>query len=133
MRNEGEEAVYRNLGRRVAARPREPLALTGPRRITRTIAGVRGVRCPRRRRAWRRFDEAVGIFSGRKRVYTQEPLLLHYPRLPAIPFYEREHFPWLGKLEAATATIQGELAGALEAARDEFSPYIAFAKDAPVN
>ena len=83
--------------------------------------------------ARRRFEEAIGIFSGRKRVYTQEPLLLHYPRLPAIPFYERELFPWLPNLEAATAVIQGELKGALEAARDEFSPYIAFAKDAPVN
>ena len=29
----------------------------------------------------RRFDESVGIFSGRARVYNQEPLLLHYPRL----------------------------------------------------
>jgi hypothetical protein len=83
--------------------------------------------------ARRRFDEAIGIFSGRKRVYTQEPLLLHYPRLPAIPFYERELFPWLPKLEAATAVIQGELKGALAAARDDFAPYIAFAKDAPVN
>jgi tetratricopeptide (TPR) repeat protein len=83
--------------------------------------------------ARRRFDESIGILSGRARVYTQEPLLLHYPRLPAIPFYEREHFAWLPKLEAATETIRGELAGALEAARDDFAPYIAFAKDAPVN
>ena len=83
--------------------------------------------------ARRRFDESIGILSGRKRVYTQEPVLLHYPRLPAIPFYEREHFPWLPKLEAATSMIQGELTGALEAARDDFAPYIAFPKDAPVN
>jgi hypothetical protein len=83
--------------------------------------------------ARRRFDESVAVFAGTKRVYTQEPLLLHYPRLPAIPFYERELFPWLPKLEAATQTIQDELKVALEAARDDFSPYIAFAKDAPVN
>jgi len=83
--------------------------------------------------ARRRFDESIAILSGRQRVYTQEPLLLHYPRLPAIPFYEREQFPWLPKLEAATEIIQGELQGALAAARDDFSPYIAFPKDAPVN
>ncbi|MFL5297421.1 MAG: aspartyl/asparaginyl beta-hydroxylase domain-containing protein [Phenylobacterium sp.] len=83
--------------------------------------------------ARRRFDESIGILSGRARVYTQEPLLLHYPRLPAIPFHEREHFPWLPELEAATDTIRGELAGALEAARDEFAPYIAYPKGAPVN
>ena len=83
--------------------------------------------------AARRFDESIGILSGRARVYTQEPLLLHYPRLPAIPFYEREPFPWLPQLEAATDTIRGELMGALEAAKDEFTPYIAYPKDAPVN
>ena len=81
----------------------------------------------------RRFEESIGILSGRARVYTQEPLLLHYPRLPAIPFYEREHFPWLPKLEAATETIRGELSVALDAARDDFSPYIAYPKGAPVN
>ena len=83
--------------------------------------------------ARRRFDESLGIFSGRARVYTQEPLLLHYPRLPAIPFYEREHFPWLETLEAQTDSIRDELHGALAAARDDFSPYIAFSKDVPVN
>jgi len=83
--------------------------------------------------ARRRFDESIGILSGRAKVYTQEPLLLHYPRLPAIPFHEREPFPWLPKLEAATDTIRGELMVALEAAKDEFKPYIAYPKDAPVN
>ena len=81
----------------------------------------------------RRFDESVGILSGRARVYTQEPLLLHYPRLPAIPFYERSLFPWLPELEAATQTIRGELEGALASAKDDFAPYIAYPKDAPVN
>jgi len=81
----------------------------------------------------RRFDESVGILSGRARVYAQEPLLLHYPRLPAIPFYERSLFPWLPELEAATDTIRGELEGALASARDDFAPYIAYPKDAPVN
>jgi len=81
----------------------------------------------------RRFDESVGILAGRARVYNQEPLLLHYPRLPAIPFYDRALFPWLAELEAATETIRGELEGALAAARDDFSPYIAYPKGAPVN
>jgi aspartyl/asparaginyl beta-hydroxylase (cupin superfamily) len=83
--------------------------------------------------ARRRFDESIGVFSGRARVYNQEPLLLHYPRLPAIPFYDRALFPWLAELEAATDTIRGELDGALAAAKDDFSPYIAYPKGAPVN
>lgn len=81
----------------------------------------------------RRFDESVGIFSGRTRVYNQEPLFLHYPRLPAIPFYDRALFPWFGQLEAATDTIRGELEGVLAAAKDDFAPYIAYPKGTPVN
>ena len=81
----------------------------------------------------RRFDESVAIFSGRARVYNQEPLLLHYPRLPAIPFYDRSMFPWLPELEAATSVIRGELEGALAAAKGEFVPYIAYPKGVPVN
>ncbi|MDB5462651.1 MAG: Aspartyl/Asparaginyl beta-hydroxylase [Phenylobacterium sp.] len=80
-----------------------------------------------------RFDESVGIFSGRARVYSQEPLLLHYPRLPAIPFYDRALFPWFEELEGATDTIRGELEGALAAAGDDFAPYIAYPKGAPIN
>jgi aspartyl/asparaginyl beta-hydroxylase (cupin superfamily) len=83
--------------------------------------------------ARRRFDESVGIFSGRTKVYNQEPLLLHYPRLPAIPFYDRALFPWFEELEAATDTIRGELEGALAAAKDDFAPYIAYPKGTPVN
>jgi ornithine lipid ester-linked acyl 2-hydroxylase len=83
--------------------------------------------------ARRRFDESVGILAGRTKVYTQEPLLLHYPRLPAIPFYDRSMFPWFAELEAATDTIRGELDGALAAAKDDFAPYIAYPKGVPVN
>ena len=81
----------------------------------------------------RRFDEAVRIFAGKARPYRQEPLLLHYPRLPAIPFYDRSLFPWLAELEAATDLIRGELEDALAGAFEEFAPYIAYAKGAPVN
>jgi aspartyl/asparaginyl beta-hydroxylase (cupin superfamily) len=83
--------------------------------------------------ARRRFDESIGVISGRQKVYVQEPLLLHYPRLPAIPFYDRAMFPWFAELEAATDMIRGELEGALAAAKDDFSPYIAYPKGAPVN
>lgn len=31
------------------------------------------------------------------------------PRLPAIPFYDRALFPWLGTLGAATPVIPAEL------------------------
>ena len=83
--------------------------------------------------AVRRIDEAIGVYAGRKRVYQHEPLLLHYPRLPAIPFYPRDLFPWLPELEAATPMIQQELQALLAGDMADFAPYIAFPPDAPVN
>ncbi len=83
--------------------------------------------------AQRRLEEAIGIYAGVKKAYAHEPLLLHYPRLPAIPFYPRDLFPWLPELEAATPVIQAELAAALGARMDDFAPYIQFPPDAPVN
>ena len=80
-----------------------------------------------------RFDEGLEIYAGLKTAPRQEPLLLNYPRLPAIPFYDRALFPWLETLEAATPMIQGELAALLETALDRFAPYIAFPPEAPVN
>ena len=83
--------------------------------------------------AQKRLEEAIGVYAGVRKVYQHEPLLLHYPRLPAIPFYPRELFPWLPELEAATGMIQDELAGALATQMDAFAPYIQFPPDAPVN
>ena len=80
-----------------------------------------------------RFDEGLEIFAGRARAYVQEPLLLNYPRLPAIPFLERRHFPWLAELEAATPMIQGELEVAMQVKAEDFAPYIAFPPGVPVN
>jgi tetratricopeptide (TPR) repeat protein len=69
-----------------------------------------------------RFDEALAIFSGQAKPYPQQPLLLHYPRLPAIPFHPRSDFPWLATLEAATPVIQAELAGCWNRASAAISP-----------
>ena len=80
-----------------------------------------------------RFDEALDILAGVKPRYVHEPLLMYYPRLPAIPFYDRELFPWLPKLEAATDMVREELVGALREDQEKFAPYIQFPKHAPVN
>ncbi|HLU06992.1 MAG TPA: aspartyl/asparaginyl beta-hydroxylase domain-containing protein [Woeseiaceae bacterium] len=81
-----------------------------------------------------RFDESVDILTGKTRAYVQQPLLLHYPRLPAIPFFDRELFPWLAELEAQTGAIQEELGNLLEGAGTEpFAPYIAYPPGAPLD
>lgn len=83
--------------------------------------------------ARRRFDEALQVFAGRTRVYVHQPLLMHYPKLPAFEFYDRTYFPWFDRLEAATGTIQAELAAVLADPRTEMAPYIAYPAGAPVN
>jgi aspartyl/asparaginyl beta-hydroxylase (cupin superfamily) len=80
-----------------------------------------------------RFDEGLEIYAGLKQPPKQQPLLLNYPRLPVIPFYDRTLFPWLSELEAATPIIRGELEALLADGMDDFAPYIAFPKGAPVN
>ena len=80
-----------------------------------------------------RFDEGLDIFAGLKTAPRQEPLLLHYPRLPAIPFHDRALFPWLETLEAATPVIVAELEAMLADSFDQFAPYVAYPKGAPVN
>jgi aspartyl/asparaginyl beta-hydroxylase (cupin superfamily) len=79
-----------------------------------------------------RFEEALDIYAGRRTAFVQQPLLMHYPQLPAIPFYDRAQFPWLGQLEAATDMIREELEGALEKAKTDFSPYVAYPTGSPV-
>ncbi len=80
-----------------------------------------------------RFDESLDVLAGLKRPYVHEPLLLNFTRLPAIPFFDREHFPWLAELEAATATIRAEAAELLRKDWEKFNPYIQFPAGAPVN
>ena len=80
-----------------------------------------------------RFDEGLEIYAGLIQPPKQQPLLLNYPRLPIIPFYDRSLFPWLSTLEEATSVIQEELTAVLEAGIDDFAPYIAYPKGTPVN
>jgi aspartate beta-hydroxylase len=80
-----------------------------------------------------RFDESLEIFSGRARAHTQQPLLLNYPRLPAIPFYGKSDFPWLARLEAAAGVIAEEARGVMQRNLDLLTPYIDYPPGAPVD
>ena len=83
--------------------------------------------------ALERFDQCLDVFAGRKTVYVQQPLLMHFPGLPATQFYDRKLFPWLAELEAATDVIRDELMGLRAKNLSSFAPYIAFPPGAPVN
>jgi aspartate beta-hydroxylase len=80
-----------------------------------------------------RWREAASLMAGRSKPFHSECNQLQVPRLPALPFYEREQFPWAARLEAQTGAIRDELQVALAAERDKFSPYIAIKPGAPVN
>jgi tetratricopeptide (TPR) repeat protein len=114
------------------ARAREVVANTADALEAYLRGELKGVGATCRGEAAARFDESVRVFAGKAKVYTCEPLLLHYPRLPAIPFYDRALFPWLPDLEAATDTIRGELEPLLET-KQGFAPYIDYPPGAPVN
>lgn len=82
---------------------------------------------------WSRLEESKDIATGAKRVYTSEPHMLHVPRLPAIQFYDREDFPWLKDLEAATDVIREDFLGVYRQDNEGFVPYINFSDGTPVN
>jgi aspartate beta-hydroxylase len=78
----------------------------------------------------RRFEDCLGILEGRRRFATQQPATLAYPRLPAIPFFERDEFEWAAPLEAAFPQILDEL-HALLAQPAGFEPYVQSAPGMP--
>ena len=80
-----------------------------------------------------RFEESLDVLAGTRRVYNAEPVQLHISRLPAIPFFDRDYFPWLPPLEAATDTIRNELMTLLDEGMPGFAPYIQYPPGTPEN
>lgn len=80
-----------------------------------------------------RFDECLDILAGTKRRQVQDPILLYFPRLPPIPYYDRALFPWMEALEAQTDAIREELLGVMAEDRAGFAPYIQYPPGSPVN
>jgi len=80
-----------------------------------------------------RVDDCLAVFLGRKRIYNSQPTMTHFPRVPAVPFFERRDFPWLEKIEAATDDIRQELLQLLQAQRQDFVPYVSHAPGVPLN
>lgn len=79
-----------------------------------------------------RFARSLDLLTGKRQIYYQEPKVYNFPELPQIQFYERDLFPWMDRIEAATDDIRAEL---IEVLRDDaaFTPYIEGRKDRPEN
>ncbi|HYI64487.1 MAG TPA: aspartyl/asparaginyl beta-hydroxylase domain-containing protein [Allosphingosinicella sp.] len=83
---------------------------------------------PERRRV-ARFQTNV---LRRTRPFHSEPTHFHYPGLREREFHERDSFPWLEALEAATAAITGDFHRVMAAERAELVPYIQYPDDVPL-
>lgn len=80
-----------------------------------------------------RWREAGAILSGQSQAYPSVSSRLQVPRLPAIPFFERDAFDWVEALEARTDAIIAELRAVMAQDQGEFKPYIAFQPGVPLN
>ena len=79
-----------------------------------------------------RAERFVSNASRRTRHFHQEPTDFHYPGLPEIEFHDRELFPDLDGLDAATATIRREFDALIAAEAAEMVPYIEYPDHVPV-
>jgi hypothetical protein len=68
----------------------------------------------------------------RTRPYHSEPTHFHYPGLREREYHDREDFPWLADLEAATPAIAEDFRRVMAAERAELVPYIQYPDDVPL-
>jgi aspartate beta-hydroxylase len=80
-----------------------------------------------------RFDHCVDAFLGRRRIFTPQPTFLHFPQLPAREFYPRAEFPWLERIEAATADVREEFERVFAEDAASLEPYIAYPQGVPLD
>jgi aspartyl/asparaginyl beta-hydroxylase (cupin superfamily) len=81
----------------------------------------------------RRAEAFAERIVGKRRVYHQQPVQFHYPGLPEIEFHDREDFPWLAELEAATGDIRAELIEILREDGDDLQPYVNYPEGTPLD
>ncbi len=81
----------------------------------------------------RRARAAADVMIGRRTIFTNDCHGLHYPFLPAEEFFDRDHFPWLERLEAATDDICAELRAILAGRDPGLAPYVEQPPGVPEN
>jgi aspartyl/asparaginyl beta-hydroxylase (cupin superfamily) len=98
-------------------------------RLARSSAQAEAALSARERHRFARFQTNV---LRKTRPYHCEPTHFHYPGLREREFHEREDFPWLGALEAATEAIRADFERVMAAERAELVPYIQYPDDVPL-
>jgi len=80
----------------------------------------------------RRFGRAFDMLLGRASIYTPAPTLMMFPWLRNYEFFDRERFPWLAQLEAATEAVREEMLAVLHADEGGLEPYITYGEGQPL-
>jgi aspartyl/asparaginyl beta-hydroxylase (cupin superfamily) len=82
---------------------------------------------------YRRIERCIDLLTGRRTRFTPQPTFMYFPEVPAVEFFDREEFPWMDALEAATEDIRAELMSVLVADREGLEPYIDYPEGTPLN
>ena len=145
-RPKAASAIYRNALKAAPPEPHWPASLRGQlqhgselvQRVSSELSAFLAERTGSRLSALtpvetQRWREAGAIMSGNSQTYPSVCSQLQVPRLPAIPFFDRDAFAWVEALEARTDAIIAELTAVMAQDRGEFTPYIAYQPGTPVN
>ncbi len=98
--------------------------------IEERLAPIRGTHG---RANFRRVDRCLELLTGKRRRYIPEPTFMYFPEIPAVDFFDREDFPWLDAIEAATDDIRAELTSVLVSDRAGLEPYIGYPDGVPLD
>ncbi|MGZ8347750.1 MAG: aspartyl/asparaginyl beta-hydroxylase domain-containing protein [Allosphingosinicella sp.] len=127
------EAVLPEAARRALAHGREVVRADDARRAAAIAGPLAEVEAAFPGADFARARAYAEQRTGRRRVFQPQPVNGHFPYLPALEFFPRDHFPWFASLEARTGDIGRELRALLDAEDAGFGPYVAFDPAQPVN
>lgn len=80
-----------------------------------------------------KIDAMIDFAVRRASPDREGPTHYCYPALPEIPFYDRDRFPWLAELEAATDAIAAEFEAVASAEAAQLVPYIQYPDSVPLD
>ena len=139
-------SVYKNALQTVPPGVQLPLYLQGPlQRAAEAVKGdtaaleafladrLRGVRARHVNEKQNRFDHCIDTLLGKRAIFRPQPTFMYFPKLPAWEFYDRDEFPWLDQVEAATADIRAEFERVFAEDANGLEPYIAYSDGVPLD
>jgi aspartyl/asparaginyl beta-hydroxylase (cupin superfamily) len=71
-----------------------------------------------------RFQHALELAAGKRKLYLQQPTFFNYPGLPHVQFYDPADFAWVPEVQAAAGAIRQELIELLKDGTDDFRAYL---------